>query len=95
MFFAFFILTDPPTSPTKPRDQVVCGSLVAIVSVVTYLALGVVFYLLAGMLVGNLHEAWRRAALSTRRQVAAAYASWRAGAQPQRVIAPAHSWAQR
>ena len=72
LFFAFFILTDPPTSPTRPRDQVVSGALVAIVSVVTYLALGVVFYLLAGVLVGNLHEAWRRAALSTRRQAAAA-----------------------
>src|SRR5678815_5340878 len=32
LFFAFFILTDPPTSPTKYADQFVCGIVVAISS---------------------------------------------------------------
>jgi Na+-translocating ferredoxin:NAD+ oxidoreductase RnfD subunit len=32
LFFAFFILTDPPTSPVKYRDQVFCGVLVAVAS---------------------------------------------------------------
>lgn len=72
LFFAFFILTDPPTSPTRPRDQVLCGVVVAVVSVATYLVLGVVFYLLAGVLAGNAHEAWRRAQLAGRRQAVAA-----------------------
>ncbi len=72
LFCAFFILTDPPTSPTRPRDQVICGALVAVVSVATYLAFGVVFYLLAGVLAGNVHEAWRRAHLAKGRQPAAA-----------------------
>lgn len=60
LFFAFFILTDPPTSPTRHRDQLVCGALVAVASVVTFEWLGVVYYLLAGVLVGNVQEAWRR-----------------------------------
>ncbi|MCC7010536.1 MAG: RnfABCDGE type electron transport complex subunit D [Acidobacteria bacterium] len=60
LYFAFFILTDPPTSPTKYRHQVICGVLVAVTSVVFFEALGVVYYLLAGVLVGNVWETWRR-----------------------------------
>lgn len=72
LFFACFILTDPPTSPTRPRDQVICGAVVALVSVATYLLLGVVFYLLAGVLAGNVHEAWRRTQLASARRATAA-----------------------
>jgi Na+-translocating ferredoxin:NAD+ oxidoreductase RnfD subunit len=32
LFFAFFILTDPPTSPVKYPGQIVCGIIVAVVS---------------------------------------------------------------
>ena len=60
MFFAFFILTDPPTSPARYRDQIVCGALVAFVSYAVFELMGVVYYLLAGVLVGNVWEAWRR-----------------------------------
>jgi Na+-translocating ferredoxin:NAD+ oxidoreductase RnfD subunit len=60
LFFAFFILTDPPTSPTKYTDQVICGVLVAVVSYGIFEWIGVVYYLLAGVLAGNLWEAWRR-----------------------------------
>jgi Na+-translocating ferredoxin:NAD+ oxidoreductase RnfD subunit len=60
LFFAFIILTDPPTSPAKYPDQIVCGVMVAAVSFAFFEWAGVVYYLLAGVLVGNLWEAWRR-----------------------------------
>jgi Na+-translocating ferredoxin:NAD+ oxidoreductase RnfD subunit len=60
LFFACFILTDPPTSPVKYRDQIVCGVLVAVAAFVVFEALGAVHYLLSGVLIGNLWEAWRR-----------------------------------
>jgi Na+-translocating ferredoxin:NAD+ oxidoreductase RnfD subunit len=60
LYFAFFILTDPPTSPAKYRDQWICGAIVAVTSFVLFEAAGAVYYLLAGVLVGNVWEAWRR-----------------------------------
>src|SRR5208282_3186054 len=60
LYFAFFILTDPPTSPAKYRDQLLCGFIGAVVSYALFELAGVVYYLLAGALVGNLWEAWRR-----------------------------------
>jgi Na+-translocating ferredoxin:NAD+ oxidoreductase RnfD subunit len=60
LFFAFFILTDPPTSPVKYRDQVLCGVMVAAVSYAVFEWVGAAYYLLAGVLVGNVWEAWRR-----------------------------------
>ncbi len=62
LFFACFILTDPPTSPVKYRDQVVCGVLVAVVSYAVFTWVGAVYFLLAGVLAGNVWEAWRRLA---------------------------------
>jgi Na+-translocating ferredoxin:NAD+ oxidoreductase RnfD subunit len=61
LYFAFIILTDPPTSPAKYPDQIVCGLIVAVVSYAFFELAGVVYYLLAGVLVGNVWEAWRRA----------------------------------
>ena len=61
LYFAFIILTDPPTSPAKYPDQIVCGLIVAVVSYVFFEWAGVVYYLLAGVLAGNIWEAWRRA----------------------------------
>lgn len=60
LFFAFIILTDPPTSPAKYPDQLVCGAIVAVVSYGFFEWAGVVYYLLAGVLAGNVWEAWRR-----------------------------------
>jgi Na+-translocating ferredoxin:NAD+ oxidoreductase RnfD subunit len=60
LFFAFIILTDPPTSPAKYPDQMVCGAIVAVVSYAFFEWAGVVYYLLAGVLAGNVWEAWRR-----------------------------------
>ena len=63
VFFALIILTDPPTSPPKYSDQLVCGVLVALVSYAFFEWAGVVYYLLAGVMAGNVWEAWRRANL--------------------------------
>jgi len=67
LFFAFFILTDPPTSPTRHRDQIVCAAIVAVTSVAVFEGLGAAHYLLAGVLAGNVWEAWRRMRLRSRR----------------------------
>jgi hypothetical protein len=60
LYFAFFMITDPPTSPPKPRDQLVNGALVALVSYLVFELVGAVYFLLAGLLVANVFEAWRR-----------------------------------
>jgi Na+-translocating ferredoxin:NAD+ oxidoreductase RnfD subunit len=61
IFFAFIILTDPPTSPAKYADQYIFGVIVAVASYSIFIWLGTVYYLLAGVLIGNVWEAWRRA----------------------------------
>lgn len=60
LYFAFFMLTDPPTAPITYKDQIFCGVLVAVVSYALFATAGVVYYLLAGLMVGNLWEARRR-----------------------------------
>ncbi len=67
LFFAFFILTDPPTSPAKYRDQVACGVLVAVGSFAIFELTGAAHYLLSGVLIGNGWEAWRRRQADARR----------------------------
>jgi Na+-translocating ferredoxin:NAD+ oxidoreductase RnfD subunit len=74
LYFTFFILTDPPTSPVRHPDQILCGVLVGVTSYVFYEAVGAVYYLLAGVLVGNVWEAWRRIT-SARERAAAALAA--------------------
>jgi Na+-translocating ferredoxin:NAD+ oxidoreductase RnfD subunit len=65
LYFAFIILTDPPTSPVKYPDQLIFGVLVAVTSFVVFEWIGAVYFLLAGVLVGNVWEAWRRASKRT------------------------------
>ena len=60
LFFAFFMLTDPPTAPVKYPDQIACGAIVASVAFAVFERDGAVYYLLAGLLAGNIWEAWRR-----------------------------------
>jgi Na+-translocating ferredoxin:NAD+ oxidoreductase RnfD subunit len=67
LFFAFFMLTDPPTSPPKPRDQPLYGVIVAVVSYVALVTVGAVWFLLAGVLAANVWEAVRRARARSRR----------------------------
>ena len=64
LFFAFFILTDPPTSPIAYADQIVCGALVAAVGFGVFEWVGAVYYLLAGVLAGNVLEGWRRSVMA-------------------------------
>ena len=65
LYFAFFILTDPPTSPTRHREQILCGVVVAVAAFAIFEGIGSVHYLLSGALVGNMWEAWRRTRTST------------------------------
>ena len=60
LYFALIILTDPPTSPAKYKDQWICGLLVAAASYAVFEMFGVVYFLLAGALAGNVWAAWRR-----------------------------------
>jgi Na+-translocating ferredoxin:NAD+ oxidoreductase RnfD subunit len=71
LFFAFFILTDPPTSPVRYGDQLICGALVAVAAYAVFEGLGAAHYLLSGVLVGNIWEAWRRRHSAVRRRRAA------------------------
>jgi len=72
LFFALFMLTDPPTSPTRFSDQVIFGLIVALGSFVAYLTFGALYFLLAGLLLGNAWEMWRRATARTRSRTALA-----------------------
>ena len=69
LFFAFFMLSDPPTSPPKDRDQMVYGVIVAVTSFLCFEAVGAAYFLLAGLLAGNVWEAWRRRSVSVQNRV--------------------------
>jgi Na+-translocating ferredoxin:NAD+ oxidoreductase RnfD subunit len=69
LFFAFFILTDPPTSPVRYPDQLVCGVLIALASYAAFEWVGAAYYLLAGVLIGNIWEAWHRWYAFSRRRL--------------------------
>ncbi len=60
LFFAFFMVSDPPTSPPKNRDQMVYGVIVGVMSFAAFEAVGAAYFLLAGLLAGNVWQAWRR-----------------------------------
>ena len=68
LFFAFFMLTDPPTSPPKHRDQLVYGVIVAVGSYAVFEVIGAAYFLLAGLLVANAWEAWRRVRVKVARE---------------------------
>lgn len=60
LFFAFFMVTDPPTSPPKQRDQLTFGVIVGVVSYAVFELVGAAYFLLAGLIVANGWEALRR-----------------------------------
>ena len=60
LFFAFFMVTDPPTSPPKHRDQLIYGVITGVTSYAAFALIGAAYFLLAGLLVANVWEAWRR-----------------------------------
>lgn len=61
LFFAFFMVTDPPTSPPRPRDHVIYGTICGVASFAFFETVGAAYFLLAGLLVANLWDGWRRA----------------------------------
>jgi Na+-translocating ferredoxin:NAD+ oxidoreductase RnfD subunit len=67
LYFAFFMVTDPPTSPPKHRDQLLFGAIVALASFAVFELIGAAYFLLAGLLVANAWEGWRRFKLRTHR----------------------------
>jgi Na+-translocating ferredoxin:NAD+ oxidoreductase RnfD subunit len=60
LYFTLVILTDPPTSPAKYKGQWVFGVIVAATSYAVFMIFGVAYFLLAGVLMGNIWETWRR-----------------------------------
>ncbi len=60
LFFAFFMVTDPPTSPPKHPDQLVYGAITAVAAFAVYRVVGAAYFLLAGLLVANVWEGWRK-----------------------------------
>src|SRR6185312_8311175 len=60
LFLAFFMLTDPPTSPNRLSDQAWYGLIAALVAVASQLAGGGQVYLLLGALAANVWLASRR-----------------------------------
>jgi Na+-translocating ferredoxin:NAD+ oxidoreductase RnfD subunit len=60
LFFAFFMLTDPPTSPNREDEQLRFGAIAGVIAAVAYLTIHTLAFLLAGLLVANLALAWQR-----------------------------------
>jgi Na+-translocating ferredoxin:NAD+ oxidoreductase RnfD subunit len=75
LYFALVILTDPPTSPAKYRDQWRFGVITAVASYGVFMGTGAVYFLLAGVLVANAWEAWRRVRTRTARRGAGSVAA--------------------
>jgi Na+-translocating ferredoxin:NAD+ oxidoreductase RnfD subunit len=72
LFFAFFMVTDPPTSPPRSGDQIVYSVITAIVAYAVFAAIGAAYYLLAGLLVANVWEGARRVRAHAKRVILSA-----------------------
>jgi Na+-translocating ferredoxin:NAD+ oxidoreductase RnfD subunit len=68
LYFTLVILTDPPTSPAKYRGQWVFGSIAAVAGYAVFMVFGEAWFLLAGVLVANVWEAWQRVHRRSQRQ---------------------------
>ncbi len=66
LYLAFFMLTDPPTSPAPYRRQVLFGAIAAAVSTAIFATEGGLAYLPAGLLTANLWKAVWQLAIKTR-----------------------------
>jgi Na+-translocating ferredoxin:NAD+ oxidoreductase RnfD subunit len=64
LFFGFFMLTDPPTSPGKDKDQIVFGILTAVSGTVIYGLFGGLMYLFIGLLIGNFYSFLKKRSVS-------------------------------
>lgn len=71
LFFALFMVSDPPTSPVTFTDQLWFGALVAAASYLLYMQTHALYYLLIGLLLGNAAWAVVRELRRSTRQTAA------------------------
>ncbi len=55
LFFAFFMLTDPPTSPAKYKNKVLFGIISAVPGALVYGIFGGLTYLFIGLFIGNVY----------------------------------------
>lgn len=60
LYFALFMVSDPPTSPPKPRQQLWFGALTGVASWAIFTWVGAVWWLPGGLLVANAGESVRR-----------------------------------
>ncbi len=60
LFFAFFMLDDPPTCPIRYEDQIVFGAICALGGYIAFRAFGPDYFFLAGLLIANAWESVRR-----------------------------------
>jgi enediyne biosynthesis protein E5 len=60
LFLAFFMLTDPPTSPAKYKSQIIFGIITAVIALFVYVKFGWLGYLLIGLLTANLWSAIKK-----------------------------------
>jgi Na+-translocating ferredoxin:NAD+ oxidoreductase RnfD subunit len=60
LFFAFFMVDDPPTCPARYEDQIPFGLIAAVASFLIFIGVGAVYFLPAGLLVANAWESGRR-----------------------------------
>ena len=60
LFFVFFMLTDPPTSPGPSDEQIQFGMITSLSSVLTFIIFGSLTFLFVGLLIGNALLAWER-----------------------------------
>ncbi|GAA3314121.1 hypothetical protein GCM10020331_005890 [Ectobacillus funiculus] len=65
----FFMLTDPPTSPAKDKEQVIFGFLTAVTGTIIYAAVGGLIYLFIGLCFGNLFFTYLKKRSTSKRTV--------------------------
>lgn len=67
LYFAFFMVSDPPTSPPRALDQLVFGVLTGVACFLAFELIGAAWWLPGGLLVANAWEGWRRQRARARR----------------------------
>lgn len=68
LFFGFFMLTDPPTTPGKDKDQPFFSLVVSIIGTLIYGFFGGLMYLFIGLFIGNLIHVVKRQSDMKKRQ---------------------------
>jgi Na+-translocating ferredoxin:NAD+ oxidoreductase RnfD subunit len=60
LFFALFLVDDPPTCPARYRNQLQFAAIAAVTTYILFITRGAIYYLPAGLLVANGWESARR-----------------------------------